>query len=478
MLQFVFFCGIIIYMGENMDTNFGKKKLNNKFIACIIYLIITVLMSVVYLLAAVNNQLEINNGTMNPTTSVIVFSCFMIIPPMVWLIVLICRKEIFFNIEQEKNKALKKYESSDLKKINDYVEQLLVNDKLMTILKNFVLTHSIPSWQLEFACLPLKEKFLIQTEQNKNKKYFKLDKWIKYINGNSIYINYVQNFNNDILEENNDNAKAAFILRDNPNAYQYAESIKSQFKELQNLYITLQHQNIIDIFDDILFYYAFLFLIYREKNIKFYEQSIRTLEDYNIELTTSDNELVNKLFNNGIESDMISTILFALKSKEYNYSLPLCISFNGIESFVKQELSNLKEKEKIDNLLNPEKENKTLYTLTTIDLMSGEQFEHFITYLFNNLGYKATNTKLSGDQGIDVLAKKGKTTIAIQTKCYSKPVGNHAIMEAVAGAKYYNADKIMVVTNSTFTRSARELAESNNVILWDRSILKEKLEEI
>lgn len=60
-------------MGENMDTNFGKKKLNNKFIACIIYLIIAVLMSVVYLLAAVNNQLEINNGTMNPTTSVIVF---------------------------------------------------------------------------------------------------------------------------------------------------------------------------------------------------------------------------------------------------------------------------------------------------------------------------------------------------------------------------------------------------------------------
>ena len=316
MLQFAFLYDIIIYMGENMNTNFEKKKLNNNFIACVIYLIIAVFISVVNLLAAVNNQLEINDGAINPTTSVIVLSCFMIIPPMVWLIVLICRKEIFFNIEQEKNKALKKYESSDLKKINDYVEQLLVNDKLMTILKNFVLTHSIPSWQLEFACLPLKEKFLIQTEQNKNKKYFKLDKWIKYINGNSIYINYVQNFNNDILEENNDNAKAAFILRDNPNAYQYAESIKSQFKELQNLYITLQHQNIIDIFDDVLFYYAFLFLIYREKNIKFYEQSIRTLEDYNIELTTSDNELVNKLFNNDVESDMISTILWALKSKE------------------------------------------------------------------------------------------------------------------------------------------------------------------
>ncbi len=46
--------------------------------------------------------------------------------------------------------------------------------------------------------------------------------------------------------------------------------------------------------------------------------------------------------------------------------------------------------------------------------MSGEQFEHFVTYLFNNLGYTATNTKLSGDQGIDVLAKKGENN-----HCYS-----------------------------------------------------------
>ncbi len=265
-----------------MDTNVGKKKLNNNFIACVIYLIIAVFMSVVYLLAAVNNQLDVKDGTMDPTLAVIIFSCFMIIPPVVWLIVIICRKEIFFNIETEYNKALKKYESSDLKKINDHVEQLLVNDKLMTILKNYVSTHSIPSWQLEFASLPLKEKFLIQTEQNKNQKYFKLDKWIKYINRDSIYINYVQNFNNDILEENNDNVKAAYILRDNPNSYQYLESIRLQFKEMQDLYITLQHQNIIDIVDDKLFYYSFLFLIYHEDNKKFYKQAVRTLENYNI----------------------------------------------------------------------------------------------------------------------------------------------------------------------------------------------------
>lgn len=67
--------------------------------------------------------------------------------------------------------------------------------------------------------------------------------------------------------------------------------------------------------------------------------------------------------------------------------------------------------------------------------------------------------------------------MAIQTKCYSGTVGNHAIMEAVAGAKHYGATKCMVVTNSSFTKSARELAESNKVVLWDRKILKEKIDQ-
>lgn len=393
---------------------------------------------------------------------------------------------IYWHVQYNKvNKTIKNkvkkynHKYANLKNINDYVNQLSTNEKLMTILKNYILTHIIPSWQLEFACLPLREIFLFRIGQTKNKRHFMLDKWVKYINETSTYIDFVKNFNNDILEENNENVEAAYILRDNPDSYQntYTSSIGVQFKELQNLYITLQHQNIIDNLDDKLFYYAFLFLIYRENNKKFYEQAVKRLEDNDIKLDAN-NEIIKKLYDNDFEQGLISTTLWALKSKEHNFNLPLCISYNEIESFVKQELSNLKEKEKIDNLLNPEKERKTLYTLSTIDLMSGEQFEHFVTYLFNNLGYTATNTKLSGDQGIDVLAKKGKTTIAIQTKCYSKPVGNHAIMEAVAGAKYYNADKIMVVTNSTFTRSARELAESNNVILWDRSILKGKLGEI
>jgi HJR/Mrr/RecB family endonuclease len=48
----------------------------------------------------------------------------------------------------------------------------------------------------------------------------------------------------------------------------------------------------------------------------------------------------------------------------------------------------------------------------------------------------------------------------------------------VAGINHYNLDKAMVITNSCFSQSAIELAKSNNVILWDRNKMKEKLEEI
>ena len=153
-------------------------------------------------------------------------------------------------------------------------------------------------------------------------------------------------------------------------------------------------------------------------------------------------------------------------------------SFKAVEDYVKIQLKDLKEKQKIEILLKKNKKSSNKFTISDLDLMSGAEFEEYITYLFNQLGYKASNTKLSGDQGIDVIATKGITKLAIQCKCFSKPVGNHAVMEAVAGGKYYNADKVMVVTNNTFTKSERELAKVNNVVLWDRKILKEKIEGI
>ena len=107
--------------------------------------------------------------------------------------------------------------------------------------------------------------------------------------------------------------------------------------------------------------------------------------------------------------------------------------------------------------------------------MTGSEFETFIADLFSKKGYTTTVTKASGDQGIDVIAERNDTKIGIQVKCYSGTVGNSAIQEAVAGKSFYSCDKAMVITNSSFTSSAIDLAQANDVILWDREILKDNI---
>ena len=114
-------------------------------------------------------------------------------------------------------------------------------------------------------------------------------------------------------------------------------------------------------------------------------------------------------------------------------------------------------------------------TIADIDLMSGVEFEDFLCSFFANQGYECSATKASGDQGIDLIVKKDGVVIAIQAKCYTGTVGNHAVMEAFAGMKYYKANRCMVITNSAFSKSAIDLAQANGVILWDRQILIEKL---
>ena len=81
-----------------------------------------------------------------------------------------------------------------------------------------------------------------------------------------------------------------------------------------------------------------------------------------------------------------------------------------------------------------------IYTLKDIDLMTGIEFENFLCDLFQKMGYHTLSTKISGDQGIDIVAEKDSIKIGIQAKCYTGTVGNGAIQEAAAGKTFYCCD--------------------------------------
>lgn len=100
-----------------------------------------------------------------------------------------------------------------------------------------------------------------------------------------------------------------------------------------------------------------------------------------------------------------------------------------------------------------------------VDDFTGEEFESYCVSLLNAHGWDANKTKSSGDQGVDIIATLNGITAVIQCKRYSKPVGNAAVQEAIAGKKYARAQFAAVVTNSSFTKSARQLAQAANIYL-------------
>ncbi|MCP5537312.1 MAG: restriction endonuclease [Akkermansiaceae bacterium] len=93
------------------------------------------------------------------------------------------------------------------------------------------------------------------------------------------------------------------------------------------------------------------------------------------------------------------------------------------------------------------------------------EYEHYCASLFANSGWTARVTQGSGDQGADLVLTKEHREIVVQCKLYNSPVGNKAVQEVVAAQKYYGAYKGIVVTNASYTPSAKKLAAANDVIL-------------
>jgi HJR/Mrr/RecB family endonuclease len=110
-----------------------------------------------------------------------------------------------------------------------------------------------------------------------------------------------------------------------------------------------------------------------------------------------------------------------------------------------------------------------------VDKMSSKGFERFLKLLFEKRGYNVKHIGGSGNQEADLILKKFNVKTVVQAKKYKNTLNNTAIQGVVAAKGFYNCQRMIVVTNSSFTLSAKELAKSNNIELWDRKRLKEAL---
>lgn len=108
-----------------------------------------------------------------------------------------------------------------------------------------------------------------------------------------------------------------------------------------------------------------------------------------------------------------------------------------------------------------------------LNQMSGLDFEDFVAKWLILEGYRGVQkTPITNDYGIDLVARKDNVRVGVQCKRYSDKVGVGAIQEVSAGLPVYECDRGIVITNSSFTENAKELAISNGVELIDGSDLE------
>ncbi|MEG3908634.1 restriction endonuclease [Microcoleus sp. w1-18aA5] len=128
-------------------------------------------------------------------------------------------------------------------------------------------------------------------------------------------------------------------------------------------------------------------------------------------------------------------------------------------------LDTLKEEESRKRLLDS--------GILEVDEMTGKEFENFLYLYFINFGYSVKLTQDSQDYGADLILYKDGSKTVVQAKRSKNPVGIKAVQEVAGAVKHYNGNKGRVITNNRFTENAYNLAESNDIELWDRKRLIE-----
>jgi len=223
----------------------------------------------------------------------------------------------------------------------------------------------------------------------------------------------------------------------------------------------------------------YLMRILKEKGFDFHNEELDDILDdfiyYNEKKKTL--ELMMKI--NGFDSnDFLENIIKNFGEKYYAV-LPI------IKNTIKNRYNVIYSEEEIvskcDLLIDKVNlhyfEKKLMENTYSIHHMSGYDFEDYLADIFKSKNYSVQITKRSQDQGADIILEKLGKRIVIQAKKYSNKVGNKAVQEIVSAMKYYKADLGSVITNNLFTKQAKSLALTNEIILVDGFILKKIIEE-
>ena len=116
---------------------------------------------------------------------------------------------------------------------------------------------------------------------------------------------------------------------------------------------------------------------------------------------------------------------------------------------------------------------------TDIRHLNGHQFESLVEQLIKKMGFIVAERKLTADGGVDILATSYEPIFegkyVIQCKRYTHKVGESIVRDLYGVVHSKNANKGILITNSTFTKKAIAFARNKQLELIDGEKLRSLL---
>ena len=104
----------------------------------------------------------------------------------------------------------------------------------------------------------------------------------------------------------------------------------------------------------------------------------------------------------------------------------------------------------------------------TVTHLEARQFEFEVARLLQLMGYRVDVTGGTGDDGVDVFARKDNEKIVIQCKRWDrKPVGRAVVDELAGTASRHGATRAILATTSSFSPDGESAAGKHGIELWD-----------
>ena len=158
---------------------------------------------------------------------------------------------------------------------------------------------------------------------------------------------------------------------------------------------------------------------------------------------------------------VICLVLVVLGALALYYIFPEDLTRSQL-GFIRKKQKEMKDKKARDSIRRkwPQLNDSRANWLFRVSHLSGREFEDLMAATFQQRGYQVEIVGGPGDHSADLIARKLDEVVCVQCKCWgpSFTVGNQPIKDMVAAMRAYGATKGILVTRTSLTKAAEDLA--------------------